>query len=428
MRRLIPVLSLSLVAACASSKWSGSSVTAREAPAYEAAESMDAAAVAAGVEQPVAEDTGPRARAGLLTAGEWDDLKDWPRFTELMTRAGQGEGRFARYAEGFGLNIADRVPVVVSRAGAPVVDAKVRLFDARERVVWEARTDNRGKAELYGRFFNGEKSAGPYGVEVSAGGKRVTRWGIDAGAQLPLELASALTDPSELADLRSVGGLDLMFVVDTTGSMSDELRYLQTELDDVVRRVERHSQAQGQDLDVRLSMNFYRDHGDAYVVRDHAFTSDRGRALTQLRAEGADGGGDTPEAVDEALLNAIEKHDWRQSARARLCFLVLDAPPHTSPAHNRRVQRAVRAAAKKGVRLIPVAASGVDHSTEALLRSLAVATGGTYVFLTDHSGVGGAHLEPTVGKYDVEALNDLMVRLVNERMERAPAAPSVALR
>jgi hypothetical protein len=67
-----------------------------------------------------------------------------------------------------------------------------------------------------------------------------------------------------------------------------------------------------------------------------------------------------------------------------------------------------------GVRIIPIASSGIDKVTEFLLRSLSMATGGTYVFLTDHSGVGDAHIEPTIGPYEVELLNELIIRVINE--------------
>ena len=51
--------------------------------------------------------------------------------------------------------------------------------------------------------------------------------------------------------------------------------------------------------------------------------------------------------------------------------------------------------------------------TEFLLRFLNIVTGGTYVFITNDSGIGGSHIEPTIGAYDVEYLNDLMVRVIN---------------
>jgi Secretion system C-terminal sorting domain len=36
------------------------------------------------------------------------------------------------------------------------------------------------------------------------------------------------------------------------------------------------------------------------------------------------------------------------------------------------------------------------------------------LFLTDHSGIGGKHLEPTTEEYKVEMLNDLLVRIITE--------------
>lgn len=100
-----------------------------------------------------------------------------------------------------------------------------------------------------------------------------------------------------------------------------------------------------------------------------------------------------------------------------MCFLVLDAPPHSESeisGINSQIQKYIQQAACEGIRIIPVASSGVDTETEFLLRSFALMTGGTYVFLTDHSGVGDSHLEPTIGQYTVEALNELMVRVISE--------------
>ena len=64
-----------------------------------------------------------------------------------------------------------------------------------------------------------------------------------------------------------------------------------------------------------------------------------------------------------------------------------------------------------------MAASGVDKNTEFMLRFFAIATGGTYVFLTNHSGVGLDHIAASVGDYEVEPLNSLIVRLIGEYTE-----------
>lgn len=51
--------------------------------------------------------------------------------------------------------------------------------------------------------------------------------------------------------------------------------------------------------------------------------------------------------------------------------------------------------AKNGIKIIPVAASGVDKDTEFMLRFFEVATGGTYVFITNDSGIGNDHIDAT---------------------------------
>ena len=89
----------------------------------------------------------------------------------------------------------------------------------------------------------------------------------------------------------STKALDLMFVFDTTGSMGDELRYLQTEFEDIAKKVA--------DQNTRFSVNFYRDEGDLYVVKSNEFNHDTDLVLEQLKKEYADGGGDYPEAVDQ---------------------------------------------------------------------------------------------------------------------------------
>ncbi|HEY9842542.1 MAG TPA: vWA domain-containing protein, partial [Candidatus Obscuribacterales bacterium] len=233
----------------------------------------------------------------------------------------------------------------------------------------------------------------------------------DGSASLSELQPSAQTRELQFAGTAAApNAVDLMLMVDTTGSMGDELEFLKLELRNVLNRVRQDNEQ----LQLRASANFYRDIGDDYLVRPFAFTDDFDLIQNQLRAQSADGGGDGPEAVPDALENALTKHAWSESARARLLFLVLDAPPHYDQSELERVRAMISAAQRQGVRVIPVASSGIDKETEFLLRMLAIGTGGEYVFLTDDSGVGGGHIEPTIGEHQVEKLNDLLVRLVQK--------------
>jgi len=341
------------------------------------------------------EGTGGETMAGQLTAGEWRDLDHWAFWLELLQSEMWG-GTIGAWK----FDTTQRYAVVVESQGVHVGDASVTLL-AGEQAVWTARTDAHGEAELFAGMF-AAAPAGPLSLKVAAAGQSVTVEGVMPASAEPIVVAVPTATPPAAV-------LDLMFMIDTTGSMDDELSYLQAELGDVIDQV-RAGAPEG--LKLRVSVNFYRDSGDEYVVRSFPFSEDVDAAIEDLNQQAAAGGGDWPEAVDAALVDAIDKHEWSESAVARLCFIVLDAPPHAGAQPLATVQDSVRAAAAKGVRVIPLAASGTDKPLEFLLRLSAIATGGTYTFLTDHSGIGGSHVEPTIGEYQVEYLNDMLVRLI----------------
>ncbi|MDE7230229.1 MAG: VWA domain-containing protein, partial [Oscillospiraceae bacterium] len=206
--------------------------------------------------------------------------------------------------------------------------------------------------------------------------------------------------------------LDLMIMCDTTGSMSDELEYLKAELSDIVKKIK----SDNANIPTRVSVNFYRDTEDEYEVRQFPFSENIDEVVKAIGEQSAEGGGDFPEAVHTALDSAVNKHDWNEDS-VKIMFLVLDAPPHSDTQIVDSVNAYVAKAAEMGIRIIPIASSGIDKSTEYLLRTMAFTTGGTYTFLTNDSGIGGDHIEPTVGAFNVEKLGDMMVRIVNGYLE-----------
>jgi hypothetical protein len=158
---------------------------------------------------------------------------------------------------------------------------------------------------------------------------------------------------------------------------------------------------------IHYGLILYRDHGDDYLTRVFDFTGDLAKFQSDLNAQSSDGGGDTPEAMEEALALVPQLH-WRDGNTARLSFLVADAPPHDYG--YKPYLKAVDALRPQGIRLYPVAASGVDPEAEYLMRAGAQATLGRYIFLTDDSGVGGSHEAPTIPCYQVELLSRLLYR------------------
>lgn len=336
-----------------------------------------------------------QAHAGLLTSGEWSDNKNYSFWTDLLTTRQEWSYMPTRW----NLNTLDRVAVSVKSGQSPAENITVKLISGNT-VIWESVTDNNGTAYLFSGFDNNSQYR-PTKVVAEYNGAVLAEAEYSQGGEISMEVQSQ----------SSVKGLDLMFVIDTTGSMGDELSYLQTELTNIIDRIVAKN-----NIPVRLSVNFYRDVEDDYVVRSFEFTDNISSAVRDLNNQYASGGGDYEEAVEQALCDAVYAHSWDNN-NTKLMFLVLDAPPHYTSNNADVIASALADASAEGIRIIPVASSGVDTETEFLCRTFAVATGGTYTFLTDHSGVGGSHLEPTIGYYQVEKLNDMIVRIIESYIE-----------
>lgn len=369
--------------------------------AFDAADGvvMDMEAAAGGIAEGIPyedvygydEHNGISAAAGTLTAGEWIDNEHYSFWRDLFQYE---DTCWEEYRALWNRDFCSRIFVTVSQGGAPVENSTITLYNVNGELLWTAKTDNEGRAYLF--YLASELEKGDLTVKSDFSGE-MTVSGED-------QAVSFIIDGEEK---KTASSLDLALVVDTTGSMGDELSYLQKELEDVISRAAKDNG----NIPVRLSVDFYRDDGDEYVVRYFDFTDNIASAIDDLNAQMSDGGGDYPEMVNAALNTAINNLSWNEDS-TKLLFIILDAPPHIEAAED--MNNLTRQAAEKGIRVIPILASGGDKETEFLMRDFALKTGGTYLFLTDDSGVSvGGHITPTTGAYTVEKLNDLMVRVIN---------------
>lgn len=338
-------------------------------------------------------------QSGLITAAEWNDLEEWEFWNDLINE--QDYSDKPDYWQFYNNN---RVSVLITNNAQPVIDAKVQLIK-NGNVVWESKSDNFGKAEMWIDLFQESQS-----VEISEFSLQINGQPINSS----LKLFSEGVNEIELnSNQNSSNKVELNFIVDATGSMGDELEFLKDDLADVIQRVKENNSS----LQIFTSSVFYRDEGDDYVVRSSDFTDNLSTTLDFINNQSAGGGGDFPEAVHSALKVGIEELQWSENAKTRIAFLLLDAPPHHESQIIGELQNSINEASKNGIKVIPITASGIDKETEFLVRFFSISTNSTYVFITDDSGIGNDHLEPSVGEYEVEFLNDLMVRLINEYSE-----------
>src|SRR2546426_9022863 len=145
----------------------------------------------------------------------------------------------------------------------------------------------------------------------------LTAWGAHAGSGVRFPQRAIAAVP------QSAPRVEVAFVLDTTGSMSGLIQGAKRKIWSIANQL-----ASGQPTPkVRIALVAYRDRGDAYVTQVQDLTDDIDRVYGDLQRYGADGGGDGPESVNQALNEAVTRLAWSSDAGVyRAIFLVGDAP------------------------------------------------------------------------------------------------------
>lgn len=340
----------------------------------------------------------PQPQSGILTAGEHNDLLNPELYAAYVNRSDLGQD----------IRVLPRVDTmrvltvkVNDRNGQPVPFADVTVTCSDGNSISMAT-----QADGTAVFFPGlDRLSERISVSAKKAGRSIADARPVLVADAPGGQIVGLTTRETAA---KAAKLDLMLVVDTTGSMGDEIRYLQAELRAIIAAIT----AKHRDLDIRVGFVFYRDEGDEYVTRTIAFDRDIGRVQGVLAQQYATGGGDYPEAMDQALIRAVGQA-WRPDAVKSL-LLVADAPPHNEQFG--RAWAAAEAARARRIHITPVAASGVADEAEYAMRAMAAATQSRYLFLTDDSGVGNPHAPPAIDCYLVTRLDALVRRVIDSQI------------
>lgn len=335
------------------------------------------------------------APAGILTAASVGDLDRRANYLEYLER-------HAMERAALSIDMSRRVRFrVMDAQDHPVNDARITLVGAGLQLT--ARTHADGVWDFY-PSVSAPQVAGPVTARADVEGV-----GVQAMVNVPvagdggdviMRLPAVVQAPQP--------ALDLAFLIDVTGSMGDELRYVNREVASIVQRV----RAEAPGVRVRVGATFYRDRLDAVNVSQIGFTPDVNAFASVMQSVFASGGGDYPEDMNAGLEAALTRMTWSEGPAVRVLVVIADAPPQFYADEQYTYREAMAEASRRGIRILPVAASGADRMVEYLFRAMGAFTSTPYVYLTDDSGVGAPHMEADTDRVAVERFNDLLTRMI----------------
>jgi hypothetical protein len=338
-----------------------------------------------------------------IAAGEWDDNSNYREFQKWL--------RTEKSLSFHPVDVSHRRFLVVrDENGRPVPGCSVAVTAAGQSSV-SFLTGPSGRALLFPRAEGlGE---GLVTATASCEGSSVTR-------PVPLTDSDGYVDlrlPSE----RSLGGartIDVAFILDTTGSMSEEIASVKATIAKVATGL-----GQGQ-VSVRIGLVEYKDRGDAFVTRVHPFATDVKNFAQSVADLSAGGGGDTPESVNEGIHVALTRLDWQDRSVGRFAFLVGDAPPHLDYAQDYDYAADMKTASHRGIQVFTIAASGMDAVGQVVWRQIAQYTNAANMFVLrggagpqsvgggdPRSSCGGTHNNYTSGNLDALILGKIRAEL-----------------
>jgi Mg-chelatase subunit ChlD len=343
-----------------------------------------------------------------VRAGEWDDNANYRDYVRWLGQQPRGIAR---------LDVADRQFVVVlDRDGKAVPNCAIAI--AGKTATAHLTTMASGRALLFPRAV---------GLDGDRFEARATCGNATARASGRLGRTDGIVElrVGEARELAARRDVDLAFVLDTTGSMAEEIDAVKSTIGAVAARLANDQTS------VRIGLVEYRDRGDDPVTKVYPFATDLKAFASRVAELHAAGGGDYPEDMHAGLAAALDRLAWRDTAVARVIVVIGDAPPHLDYQDEEDYAAIARRAAARGIKLFTVSASGMDLTGQIVMRQMAQYTGATNLFVlrggAGPQSVGGGDPESSCGgtheQYASGNLDQLVVGKIRRELALVDADP-----
>jgi Mg-chelatase subunit ChlD len=176
--------------------------------------------------------------------------------------------------------------------------------------------------------------------------------------------------------------VEVVFCLDTTGSMTGLIDAAKKKIWSISNQI-----AAGKPTPrLKVGLVAYRDRGDAYITKVIDLTDDLDAIHGHLMGFQAQGGGDIPESVNQALFDAVNKIHWSKDKKTlRMIFLVGDAPPHMDYPDDVKYPQTCKQAVKKDI-IINTVQCGNDPQTQKYWKEICRLAEGSYVQISQQGG------------------------------------------
>ncbi len=203
-------------------------------------------------------------------------------------------------------------------------------------------------------------------------------WGVPPQTQIdPVPVTQPTVNPITNQRPR----VEVVFALDTTGSMGGLIAAAKEKIWSIATTLASSDPAP----EIRMGLVAYRDRGDTYVTKVIPLSNDLDSIYAALMDFKADGGGDGPESVNQALYDAVHGITWSQDPNAyKVVFLIGDAPPHMDYQDDVKYPATIAAASAQGI-VINVVQAGQNSLTKREWTRIAQLGDGAY-FQVGQSG------------------------------------------
>lgn len=213
---------------------------------------------------------------------------------------------------------------------------------------------------------------------------------LSALALLGLSLPTSAQAPQTAEKKTENPRVEVVFCLDTTGSMGGLLEGAKAKIWAICNQI-----AGGKPTPaLKVGLVAFRDRSDEYVTRVFDLTDDLDAVYADLKKFAAAGGGDGPEAVNQALADSVNKIKWSTDKKTlRIIFLVGDAPPHMDYTDDVKYPETCKLACEKGI-IINTIQCGRDAECTKHWKEICVKAEGSYAAIAQDGGVQVAVATP----------------------------------